>query len=98
MNLDKLTMPGLGSAPKGWIMLLCGFVAGATLCCLATATATAIHNQQAFDNKLSSLEYIILLSTQPTVTEDLCATHHTAGKDGEKEGAIPAQSRGQAGW
>lgn len=64
----------------------------------ATATAAAIHNRQALANKLSSLEHIVLLSTQPTVTEDLCAKHHTASKDDEKEGAIPAQSRGQAGW
>lgn len=62
----------------------------------ATATAAAIHNQQALDNKLSLLEHIVLLSTQPTVTEDLCQDH-TAGKGDEKEGAIPAQSRGQAG-
>lgn len=68
-------MPGFGRTPRGWITLLCGFVAGATLCCMATATATAaaMHNQQALDNKLSSLEHIVLLSTQPTVTEDLCA-------------------------
>lgn len=47
---------------------------------------------------LSSLEHVVPLSTQSSVTEDLSAKHHTAGKDDEKEGVVPTQSRGEVEW
>lgn len=70
----------------------------ATATATATATAAAMHNQQALDNKLSSLEHIVLLSTQPTVTEDLCAKITLLAKMMRKKVRFLLSLGGQAGW